>query len=145
MNHATRRHAVGRSLLVLAALAAFAAAGCGRGKGSITGEVKYQGRLLPIGDIAFMSQEGDQQVRHADIIDGKYSIPGIEAGRAKVVVTTWQPQPPKKSGFGTAPAPPPATVPKYIPIPKRYGDPEQSGLTYEIKVGAQTKDFDLDP
>ncbi len=80
-----RSHPVRRSFLVLAALAAFAASGCGRGTGSITGEVKYNGQPLPIGDIAFLSQEGDQQVRHADIIDGKYSIPSIQAGQAKVV------------------------------------------------------------
>jgi hypothetical protein len=132
-----RSNPVGRSLLVLAVLAAFAASGCGRGTGSISGEIKYNGQLLPIGDIAFLSQEGDQQVRHADIIDGKYSIPSIQAGQAKVVVTTWQPQPRKGS--------PPSSVPKAILIPKRYGDPAQSGLTYEVKRGSQTSDFDLQP
>jgi hypothetical protein len=128
-------------------LAVIAASGCGRGMGSISGEVKYNGRLLPIGDIAFLSQEGDQQVRHADIIDGKYSIPGIQAGMAKVVVTTWQPDR-KKSHFGpagAAPETPPPPVPQYIPIPKRYGNPDESGLTYEVQSGAQTKDFDLPP
>jgi hypothetical protein len=146
MNILPQRHPVSRTLLILAALATFAASGCGRGTGSITGEVKYNGRPLPIGDIAFLSQEGDQQVRHADIIDGKYSIPSIEVGHAKVVVTTWQPTPRKGSGSAlsgaaTAPAP----VPKAILIPKRYGIPDESDLTYEVKRGSQTKDFDLEP
>jgi hypothetical protein len=136
-----RRLTAGTFLIVLT----IAALGCGRPTGSITGEVKYKGQLLPIGDIAFLSQEGEQQVRHADIIDGKYSIPRIEAGRAKVVVTTWQPQPRKKSGFDGEDSAPPPPVPKAILIPKRYGDPDKSGLTYDIKPGAQTKDFDLDP
>jgi hypothetical protein len=142
MNIPPRRHPVGRTLLVLAALVAFVASGCGRGTGSITGEVKYNGQLLPIGDIAFLSQEGDQQVRHADIIDGKYSIPSIEVGQAQVVVTTWQPTPRKARPGGAAPPPP---VPKAILIPKRYGIPDESGLTYEVKRGSQTKDFDLEP
>jgi hypothetical protein len=137
MNIPHRRNPVGRSLLVLAASAAFAASGCGRDTGSITGEVKYNGQLLPIGDIAFLSQEGDRQVRHADIIDGKYSIPSIPVGQAKVIVTTWQPQPRKGS--------PPPPVPKAILIPERYGNPDQSGLTYEVKAGSQTNDFNLQP
>jgi hypothetical protein len=82
---------------------------------------------------------------HADIIDGKYSIPSIEAGRATVVVTTWQPSP-RGKGFKVRPgAPPPPPIPTAILIPKRYGIPEQSGLMYEVKRGPQTKDFDLEP
>jgi len=146
------RHAIGRPLLVLAVVAALAASGCGRGTGSVTGTVKYKGDLLPIGDIAFLSQDGDQQVRHADIIEGKYTIPAIPAGVCKVVVTTWQPTPKgghRKFGPGgpgtkpADPAPPPAV--QAILIPKDYGDPDKSGLTYDVKAGSQTKDFDLGP
>jgi hypothetical protein len=129
-----RTHWLGRTCLILVALALSAVSGCGRGTGRITGEVKRDGRPLPIGDIGFLSQEGDQQVRHADIIDGKYSIPAIQAGRAIVVVTTWQPQQRKGS---TEP------VVQATLIPNRFGIPEKSGLTYEIKAGPQTIDIDL--
>ena len=145
MNIFPRRHFAGRFLLLLAALAVLAASGCGRGKGNISGEVKYKGELLPIGDIAFLSQEDKQEVRHADILDGKYSIPSIEVGQAKVVVTTWQPELRRRPGIiGPADAPSPP-VPKAILIPKRYGNADESGLTYEVKRGPQTKDFDLGP
>ena len=84
----------------------------------------------------------------AEIVDGKYTVKGIEPGLAKVTVITL---PPSKGGLpprGGKPVEAPATFSsspsgKYVPIPQRYGNVEQSGLTYEIKAGSQTKDFDL--
>jgi len=40
---------------------------------------------------------------------------------------------------------PPTPVVQAILIPKHYGDPDKSGLTYGVKAGSQTKKFDLEP
>ena len=47
------------------------------------------------------------------------------------------------------PAPPggatAASTGKYVPIPARYSDAGQSGLTYTIQAGPQTHDLELEP
>ncbi len=139
---------VHRCLVVLV----LAAAGCGPAKAKISGVVKYNGEPLPSGTITFLSDAGNKQVKGADIVDGKYTIPDFYAGPAKVTVTTQKPPgrggtPPPGVAVIEPPAGSPAPAPpgKYVPIPRKYANPENSGLTYDIKAGEQTKDFDLTP
>jgi hypothetical protein len=134
--------------LFFLAAAALAALGCGGGgKASVSGEVKYNGQPLAAGTIAFLFQDGEKQVVHADIVDGKYSIPSTQTGKAKVTVTA---TPPSK-GHGALPsgatvsAAPSVSPEKYVPIPAKYGNADQSRLDYEVKGGAQVKDFSLTP
>jgi len=138
----------GRRLLALATLIVLSAWGCGPSVGSISGTVKYHGAPLPSGTISFLSQAGEKQVVASDIVDGKYTIKAIQPGPAQVIVATIPPSKggtPPGGGKGIeAPNPGPAPG-KYVPIPAKYSNPEQSGLTYEIKSGSQTKDFDLTP
>jgi hypothetical protein len=137
-----------RLLPLLAVCVAVLASGCGSRRATITGEVKYNGAPLPAGTITFLVQAGEKQVVAAEIVDGKYTVKGIDVGQAKVAVMTLPPAkgglPPRggkaveaPSTFSSSPAG------KYVPIPLKYANPDQSGLTYEIKPGSQTKDFDL--
>jgi hypothetical protein len=131
-------------LLVAGLLAGTLAAGCSCGKGSISGEVKYNGGPLPSGTITFLGQGGHKQVAAADIRDGQFTIPDMEAGPAKVTVVTLPPSRGGKPPTGKALAAP-VQVPagRYVPIPYRYANPEQSGLSYDVAPGEQTKVFEL--
>jgi hypothetical protein len=136
-------------LAVVASLAPAALSGCGPSKASITGTVTFAGQPLPSGTITFASDAGSKPVKGSAITDGKYTISDFPAGPAKVSVVT---TPPPNSGRVVAappgtpamPMPGGAAAPgKYVPIPLRYSAPEKSGLTYEVKGGEQTKDFDV--
>ena len=137
----TLRSPAYRVLLVAAMLAGFTTLGCGSGSGkaSITGVVKCNGEPLPSGVITFVTP---QQSEHSNIVDGKYSIPSIEAGKIKVTVATFN--------FSTAGASPSgaaaqAPVGKYVPINQKYNNVDSSGLDFEAKSGAQTKNFEVSP
>jgi hypothetical protein len=135
-------------LAVVASLATAALSGCGPSKASITGTVTISGQPLPSGTITFTSDAGTKPVKGSAITDGKYTITDFPAGPAKVSVVTTPP--PSGAGVpppGVAAMPLPAgagTPPgKYVPIPLKYSNPDKSGLTYEVKGGEQTKDFEL--
>jgi hypothetical protein len=96
-----------------------------------------------------MSQVGKKEVRFGDIKDGAYSVTGVPIGPVQVKVETFKPIDPDKMPKDT-PKPKGSPEPrggggKYVEIPRRYGDFKQSGLTYEVTGGSQTKDFNLKP
>ncbi|HBI46734.1 MAG TPA: hypothetical protein DDY78_28355 [Planctomycetales bacterium] len=135
----------GVALFFLAA-AAFASLGCGGGRGNVSGEVKYSGQPLAAGDITFIFEDGEKQQVHADVIDGKYTLPPTQTGKAKVTITATAPN----TAHGPLPAGATVTGPsvspeKYVPIPQKYSNLDQSGLTYDVKGGDQKKNFDLTP
>ena len=87
-------------------------------------------------------------MKGAPITDGKYTITDFIAGPAKVTVLTTPPP----SGGGRAPAgapviqaPTTAAPGKYVPIPAKYNNAQQSGLSIDVKGGENTKDFPLTP
>jgi hypothetical protein len=141
-----------RPLLVIAALAMAAALGCGPSKATVTGTVTYSGQPLPSGTITFESQAGAKTVKGSAILNGKYTISDFPTGLVKVTVMTTPPstggsappggvttiQPTSGAAAGTPPG-------RYVPIPPKYSSPTDSGLTYEVKGGEQTKDFPLTP
>jgi len=132
-------------------LLALPLAGCAGGTGDITGAVRYKGAPLPSGRVTFVCEGGEKPVLSADIKEGTYAIPQVPGGPVKVSVETFQvkvtavPNMPKDvqppGGGPGAPAKPG----KYVPIPPRYKDPQQSGLTFTVAGGSQKQDFDLVP
>lgn len=141
----TSRRTVSRLLLGLVATAGLLGIGCGSRPGTISGEVKYNGQPIPSGTITFLSQAGKHQVAAANIVAGKYTVKGLEPGPAKVTVVTL---PPARGGLPPTgrpiDAPSPTTLPgRYMPINKKYANPDQSGLTHDVRPGAQEKNFDL--
>jgi len=83
-------------------LAALALAGCGA-KGTVSGQVKFNGRPLPWGQITFLSEAGDKPVLHAPVRDGSYTVPEVPVGSARVTVTTTPPPAPIKLPPGVKP------------------------------------------
>ncbi len=119
------------SLLACAALAALS--GCGGGIGDVSGVVRFQGKPLTAGSISFYAP-GKGVWSDSIKPDGAYKIIGVPAGSVKITVVT----PLALSLTGGAPA---AEVP---PLPAKYADAELSGLTYQVRAGVQTRDFELD-
>ena len=134
-------------------------AGCSS-YGTITGKVTYQGKPLPSGTVTFVPEQGGQAVT-SDIRDGEYKVTKISPGPAKIAVSTpsrpgeiasfikkMQPSPEKTEKMAPGKSPPAgfdksAEPPKPVPIPNKFNDPNNSGLTYTVKSGSQVHDIDL--
>jgi hypothetical protein len=109
-------------------------AGCA-GQGQVSGKVQYKGKPLPAGTITFFDRKNNA-VSSAIGPDGGYAVEKVAAGPVKVSVVT--PMPIYMPGDKPPPGPPPPT------LPAKYYDREKSGLDFEVKTGAQTRDFNLD-
>ena len=148
---------IGLPLLVLLA------AGCSS-KGTITGTVTYKGTPIPQGSVQFMPENGGPTVS-AVINDGQYTAEKVPTGPSKVTITSLVPSQQDNAmakmmmsgGKGGGP-PPDAKIPeearklfsgggapkKGLQIPEKYSDLQNSGLTYTVTGGKQTKDFNLE-
>ncbi len=130
---------------------ALTATACSR-KPSVSGEVTFNGQPLPFGTILFQGADG--RVAHSLISDGRYTIADPPLGPVRITVRSHPVLPASfPGGGGLPPSPPEGLAPKppderqtrHVPIPERYRDPEQSGLTYTVRAGKQTHDVKLLP
>jgi hypothetical protein len=126
--------------------------GCGGGiapteNAEITGQVTFKGKPLPGGRITFLTLRGS--FAHVADIDenGNYRIEA-PVGDVKIAVDNRM----LKSDPHTQGSPklkrPGAEEArklkgKYVAIPKKYYSPEDSGLTYKVENGSQTKNVEL--
>ena len=127
-------------------LAALAVLGCGQGESMtpVHGRVFFHGQPLPGGTIVFTpdaERGGRGPLAYGEIGgDGRYSLHtgdklGTNPGWYRVTIA-----PPT-----LAAAPGQAVAPPAVELPRKYSDPEQSGLLREVqpgKVGEQ--DFHLE-
>jgi hypothetical protein len=152
-----------RALLVSSLLLAL---GCGS-RGSVTGTVTYRGKSMPGGMVLFI-HEHKGAFSAAIKEDGTYQIADIPGGSVKIAVTVpafrpatggshyvpteeelekLQKSHPRlskedlKQMMGVRSATPRG---KALQIPEKYGNPEESGLTYTVIGGPQTHDINLD-
>jgi hypothetical protein len=131
-----------RGILGLVLPAVLAAGGCGR-RGEVHGTVTYRDQPLPAGTVTFLD-EGGQAVGSAPITAGRYAVGPLPVGPLKVIVITSPPP----TGKSTQQVPPPKgkspgkAVPVVV-IPAKYGVPEQSGLTWTVRPGAQEYNIPL--
>lgn len=122
-------------------------AGCGAGKGDISGKVKYKGEVLPGGSVQFMTPGGAFTSEIAS--DGSYSISGAATGPAKISITYQDPRYVEyMNALVISARDPSKPKPKGNPddfnkVPTKYTDPNTSGLTYEVKSGSQSYDIEL--
>jgi hypothetical protein len=132
----TRR--VGWTAGLLTALAL--AVGCGpAGTGEVTGTVKVDGQPAPLGSsITFIPADGKSPTAGALIEDGKYTT-RVPVGPSKVQIrapkTVAKPKAAKQEGPGAD-----ADLVEES-LPAKYND--NTTLTYDVKPGTQTKDWDL--
>jgi len=103
----------------------------------VAGKVTYKDKNLTYGTVSFVGSDGKKQA--ASILgDGSYKLVEPPLGTVKVCVEAK----PIKLNLGKdkdkkAQKDPPS------PIPAHYADPAKSGLTTEIKEGANTYDIEL--
>lgn len=146
-------------LAAVIVLASFAA-GCGGGsKGTISGRVLYQGKPFALGGIVTFVPEHGGAFNATIDREGNYSVAGIPPGAVKIAVSPDPvagrgnngievPSDMKPEGvdlsqtsLGSRPnqggrlAPP--------PLPAKYANPDESGLTYTVESGRQSHDIDL--
>jgi hypothetical protein len=144
-------------------LSALGLAGCGPRTGSVSGKVNFNAKPLPSGTITFIGGKGDKSQWSTIAADGSYQVNNVPAGTVKITVETTPPMNPGGASLsGTKPpsvpgVPPPpdqssplaggdaAKPGAYVAIPPKYKDPEQSGLSMEVKSGKNEKNIDLAP
>jgi len=152
-----RRQITGCFLCV--ALAMFAVAGClGKAQptGTVSGKVTHQGKPVPAGClVTFVSDRGvaalgtvDASGRYQLMFAGKPDVPALEYNISVtfpgVVGTEMTDEDERKFMAGDA-----GTIAKFArkeriaPIPTKYADEFKSGLSFQIKEGANSFDIDL--
>jgi hypothetical protein len=143
------------SLLVLLAAVMLFLAGCDKGKKPlmVSGKISYKGKPLGGGTIKFhSSMEGAGVVPGNIKPDGTFSF-GAPAGQSRITIETESVRDVARKG-GNYMKMPGAKIPEgmkvsdspdptYVSIPKKYADPNTSGLTWDVNSTNKTKDFDL--
>lgn len=130
-------------------------AGCGPGKGDVSGVITYKGQPLKSGQVVFQP-DGGTMVAAEIGPDGRYSLSGVPEGTVKIGVSVIDPgvtqhfrdlsaagQSKGARDGKDAPKKPTGTPVQFHAVPQKYGDPNGSGLTYEVKSGTQTHNIDL--
>lgn len=141
------------------ALALFAVAGCwGRSQptGTVTGKVTYKGNPVPAGClVTFVSEKGIAALgtvgasgRYQLMFAGKPDVPALQYNISVTYPGVTGPEmtdeDERKYMAGNT-----ETIAKFArkaqsaPIPKKYADEFNSGLSFQIKEGANSFDIDL--
>lgn len=132
----------GRAGLAAGLLTALAlAAGCGQGAatGEVTGTVWVDGQPAPPGSsITFVPTDGKGPTAGALIENGKYTT-RVPVGPAKVEVRAPKTAARPKAGKQEGPGADADRVEESLPA--KYND--STTLTYDVKPGTQTKNWDL--
>jgi hypothetical protein len=131
----------------LVLLVTWITAGCSKPLGQVSGQVFFEGQPLESGTITFV---GQNNYKAYCVIgrDKTYSFDNVPVGPVKIAFASHHRVPP---GFKSAELPPNVPRPKEEPpapappIPEKYKNPEQSGLTYTVKAGQQIFDIKLNP
>ncbi len=143
-----------RLACVLAAAACVGAvAGCSGGsKASATGKVVYAGKQLKTGTVTFYGADG---VGVSAVLDaaGTFTVAGLPAGTSKVTVSNPSPSEtatalsatgrPAPGQFAARPSRPVPKDPNWVHVPPKFGMPETSGITIELKSGQNDVDINI--
>jgi hypothetical protein len=135
----------------LPALVLLAVAGCGPAEGTVSGTVRFNGRPLTVGvnTVTFLCEDGSVKSCMVEP-DGRYTLRGVPAGRARITVLSLPPPPQLGMAPGEdgklKPVDGPASKPDQAGgIPERYKDSDSSGLSYDVQRGSHTFDIELSP
>lgn len=137
-----------------------AAVGCGSRAASVSGKITYRNNPLHGGTVTFYGPGETGWTKTSTIgDDGSYKLDQVPKGSARITVETKtakanpiakqkMPKMPKggppegleHSPFGQMQK---QSTDKFVMIPEKYKDPNQSGLTYEVTSGKQEHNIDL--
>ena len=128
--------------------------GCGGGPATVSGTVTYKGAPVTGGSIT-LHFDGDKPPAGGSIDgNGKYAIQSTTLGKASVSIETESQRSmmPKQTDIASPKDGMPPEVTKmpgggaatvYVKIPEKYSDAKRSGLTWDVKSGQQTKNWEL--
>lgn len=139
-----------RLFQLMAVSALVFSAGCGSKVATVSGKVTFQGKPVVYGVVSIIGPDGITQSGSIQP-DGSFSVSGVGIGEGKVAVTSLKPPDGtggKTKGFGRDapgdderkpaepdPAASPEVIKNWFPIPSKYGDHKQSGLTVPVGDG----------
>lgn len=130
---------------ILAATCAVLLAGCEQGppRAQVSGQVTFQGK--PVAEALLLLSNAELGVyMTTDVVDGRYEVvtatgKGVQPGVYQVAISP----PPVDHPVGPILEPPrPIEVAN---IPRRYHDPQNSGLSAELVAGENVQNFDMQP
>lgn len=139
-----------RPLQLMAVSVLVFTAGCGAKVATVSGKVTYQGKPVVYGVVSIIGPDGITQSGSIEP-DGSFTVRGVGVGEGKVAVTSMKPPDgtgSKAKGVGRDapgdderkpaepdPAASPEVIKNWFPIPAKYGDHKQSGLTVTVGDG----------
>jgi len=138
-----------RFAAVLLPAVALAFGGCAGGDCTLAGKVTYQGKPVVYGTVIAQGSDGIRRTGNIGL-DGSYSVEKLPPGAVKLTVES--PQPPDQDTLNQAPTGGPAGAPrnrkaidrsKWMALPDKYADADQSGLSTTLKVGANPFDIEM--
>jgi hypothetical protein len=142
-----------RPVCCLFCLALLASTGCSAGTGAVAGTVTYQGKTVASGTVLIVAS--DSLPYYGTIQDdGTYTVLKVPTGPAKMAVLSPGPDAGKnfelilkvtKRGF-EGPDRPPAfrgDPKKWFPLPDKYREFNDSGLTVTVTGGVNQRDIPL--
>jgi hypothetical protein len=136
--------------MVLGLAVALATAGCGGGKGTVSGKVYFNDKPLKGGNVTF-HLEGKGSRTGGINEDGTYTVEDVSPGPATITVETVSLRPSMRERH-TYQAPKGQKSPNepevdksknYVEIPLKYMEEKTSGLTYTVESGKQQHDIKL--
>ncbi|MGA2032096.1 MAG: hypothetical protein ABSG68_07575 [Thermoguttaceae bacterium] len=142
------RKASAAGWLLLALLPA-GVCGCGRAA-AVSGKVSYQGRPVTYGSVIMVG--ADKKARSGVIqSDGSYSVEGVAAGPVSIAVLSRDPakgraarRESKEAQPASQGAAPPVTAGNgWFPLPRKFENPETSGLGCTVAAGHFDHDVEL--
>jgi hypothetical protein len=126
-------------------LALVASSGCGGGTCDVSGVVKLNGKAVGGGQISFKGGKGNKAVGAEINADGTFTVLGAPTGTVKVGVswrdtdaeTQWfrDVSAASKGGADKKGVMPKGNPDQFMKVPAKYGDPEGSGITIDLKSG----------
>jgi hypothetical protein len=124
----------------------FGVLGCGPGYGNLEGKVKLGDKPLASGTVIAVGSDG---IVKQSLIgeDGSYNISRVIASKVKISVSSPDPDASRPKSREKGPGKEKEKFKsidksKWFPIPDDYGDPERSGLTFDVKA-SQKNQFDI--
>jgi hypothetical protein len=125
-----------------------ACAESGPAMGRVSGTVKYKGRPVTKGNVAFIATDGNRMNASGTITpDGNFTLHTPNFGSGAILgdydVAITGAEPPSEDGVLPGMAPLRKKETDSSVIPKKYEDPKTSGLKETVKSGTNTFDFDL--
>src|SRR5579875_217635 len=123
----------------------FLSCGCGsQSKATVSGKVLYGDKPLTRGNVTFFPEKGGAITTSIEQ-DGSYRAINVPVGPVKIAVQVPKTEnivPPMDPAKVPEPMKSMVSAPKAVPIPDKYGNPDQSGLTWTVEGGgAQQHDI----